>query len=254
MSNQVACSVKDLVLSINKDKLILDNVSFEITKGSLTCLTGANGAGKSLLMRSIKGLLKIDSGSIFVDQKDLTQKSKKRNLEIGLVFQDADTQIVGQTVKQDLLFGLQNLQLEADEQQRRVDYVTSLLNIEDLLDKRPRALSGGEKRKVAIGGVLVMKPKIVMLDEPFANLDFSGVVQVLKGLLKLKEEGITTLIATHEIEKVLYHCDSIIILDKGKVGYKGDVVSSLPLLEDFGIRRPIVGNTPLDISELTWLK
>lgn len=254
MPNKTACSVKDLVLSINKDKLILDKVSFEIAKGSLTCLTGANGAGKSLLMRSIKGLLKIDSGSIFVDQKDLTKKSKKRNLEIGLVFQDADTQMVGQTVKQDLLFGLQNLQLEVAEQQKRIDYVTSLLNIEDLLDKRPRTLSGGEKRKVAIGGVLVMKPKIVMLDEPFANLDFNGVVQVLTGLLKLKEEGITTLIATHEIEKVLYHCDSIIILDKGKVGFKGDVITSLPLLESFGIRRPVVGNTPLDISELTWLK
>lgn len=250
---QLALEVKNLNYSIDK-KPLLNDVSIKIPVGSFTLLSGRNGSGKTLLMRIIKGLIQADSGSILINNVDVSKNKKKRNELIGYVFQDADTQLVGQTVERDIYFGMENIALPKDEIQKRFEYAIKLLELEKVLKQRPRSLSGGEKRKLAIAGVLVMNPQIIILDEPFANLDYPAVVQVLKALTTLQKEGSTIIVATHEIEKVAFHADSMIILENGEVVLQDQCEKALERVGEFGIRRPVANSKPIVLEDLTWLK
>jgi len=247
-------SVENLNISLGGNKEIVKEVSFSIAKGNTLLLCGKNGSGKSVLLRGLKGLIPIDGGSIFLDGIDLSRKPKIRNKDIALVFQDTDTQIVGQTVYKDLMFGLNNIGIKKDESESRIEEVASLLSISSLLHKNPMNLSGGEKRRVALGGVLVMKPRIIFLDEPFANLDYPGIIQVIDSIVTLQKEGATIIIATHEIEKIAYHCDSLLILDKGEVVAFGKTKETLTQAENNGIHIPTINNKPIGFEELTWRK
>ena len=242
--------LENLSFGFEKTKPILSDISFTIEKGSFTLITGPNGSGKSLLLKCIKGLLKPKEGTITLDGSDVTRHGKRRLASIGLVFQDADTQIVGQTVERDILFGLENLELPIAVQQGRLDAVVHLLDLTKQLKQRPRTLSGGEKRRLSIAGVLVMQPKLLIMDEPFANLDYPSVLQVLKTLLQLKSEGHTIILVSHEVEKILAYTDSVIILSEGKVAAQGSPSSVRPLFQDHGVYVPL--EVPLE--ELTWLK
>jgi biotin transport system ATP-binding protein len=249
-----ALDLHNLSFSIGKEHHILKDITFSIGKGEFVVLGGRNGTGKSMLMRIIKGLLQPSGGTIFIDGVDLSRKPKTRNRSVGLVFQDADAQVVGQTVERDILFGLDNLGITGQERSARLDDTVSLLGLQSVLHQRPRTLSGGERRRLAIAGVLVMKPHVLMLDEPFANLDYPGIVSVLESLVALKEQGITILVATHEIEKVLAHADSLMLLDQGVIAAQGDPAMVLDVVGDYGIRRPHFKGTPIEVGELTWLK
>ncbi|NLA93008.1 MAG: ABC transporter ATP-binding protein [Spirochaetales bacterium] len=229
---------KELSFSFPIKKEVLKEITLTIAEGELVLLCGRNGSGKSLLLRSLKGLLSPIKGTILIEGRDLSRHPKERNRAIGLVFQDAETQMVGQSVERDLRFGLENLKIDLDEQAERVAEVSRLLNLSHLLNERPRSLSGGEQRRVAIGGVLVMAPKILLLDEPFANLDWDGVRQVLSSLLRLKESGVTIVVATHEIEKIYPLSDSLILLEGGEVVAQGSPPKLLEVVEEYGVRRP----------------
>jgi len=242
--------LENLSFGFEKTKPILSDISFTIERGSFTLITGPNGSGKSLLLKCIKGLLKPTSGTIYLDGVEVTRSGKKRLTSIGLVFQDAETQIVGQTVERDILFGLENLELPLSVQQERLTAVVQLLDLTKQLSQRPRTLSGGEKRRLSIAGVLVMEPKLLIMDEPFANLDYPSVVQVLKTLLQLKEEGHTIVLVSHEVEKILAYTDDVIILSGGKVAAQGPPSSVRSLFPKHGVYVPL--DTPLE--ELTWLK
>ena len=242
--------LENLSFGFEKTKPILTDISFTIARGSFTLITGPNGSGKSLLLKCIKGLLKPNSGNIWLDDIDVTRSSKKRLTAIGLVFQDAETQIVGQTVERDILFGLENLELPLSAQQERLAAVVQLLDLSKQRKQRPRTLSGGEKRRLSIAGVLVMQPKLLIMDEPFANLDYPSVVQVLKTLLQLKKEGHTIILVSHEVEKILAYTDDVIILSEGKVAAQGPPSSVRSLFTQHGVYVPL--DTPLE--ELTWLK
>jgi biotin transport system ATP-binding protein len=242
--------VENLVFGFEKNKPILKDISFSIEKGAFVLLTGPNGSGKSLLLKCIKGLLKPTSGNVSIDGETLTKNPKKRLQSIGLVFQDADSQIVGQTVERDILFGMENLGLIEEEQQKRLGEVANLLGLKEQFKQRPRTLSGGEKRRLSIAGVLVMDPKLLIMDEPFANLDYPSVLQVLKTLLKLHEAGHTIVIVSHEVEKILAHIDQTILLEKGQVIANGKSLDLLAIMRDHGVYVPLKAN----IEELTWLK
>ena len=242
--------LENLSFGFEKTKPILTDISFTITKGSFTLITGPNGSGKSLLLKCIKGLLKPTSGTIYLDGIDVTHSGKKRLTSIGLVFQDAETQIVGQTVERDILFGLENLELPLSVQQERLDAVVALLDLTKQRKQRPRTLSGGEKRRLSIAGVLVMEPKLLIMDEPFANLDYPSVVQVLKTLLQLKNEGHTIILVSHEVEKILAYTDDVIILSEGKVVAQGKPDSVRSLFSKHGVYLP----KDIPLEELTWLK
>ncbi|MDT4761343.1 ABC transporter ATP-binding protein [Sphaerochaeta sp. PS] len=231
-------------------KPILKEISFAIERGSLSLITGPNGSGKSLLLKCIKGLLKPTAGTILLEGEDLTHHGKARLRSIGLVFQDSETQIVGQTVERDILFGLENLQLPLPVQRQRLDDVVALLDLTKQLKQRPRALSGGEKRRLSIAGVLVMEPKLLIMDEPFANLDYPSVVQVLKTLLRLRNEGHTIILVSHEVEKILAYIDKVIILEGGTVAAQGPPSLLRPLFKEHGVYVP----EECALEDLTWLK
>ena len=246
-------SVRNLSLSLAGSIDVLSDISFDIKKNSTVLLSGKNGSGKSMLLRTLKGLIPFQKGSVFLDGEDVTRKNSYRNAHIALVFQDTETQIVGQSVHKDLLFGLQNTGIGKSESNKRIEQVASLLDITHLLDRRPMQLSGGEKRRVAIGGVLVMNPQLIFLDEPFANLDYPGIRQVLMSILALQKSGTTVIIATHEVEKVAYHCDTMMIMEKGRIETTGPAKTVLENAADYDIKIPSHRGEPLDFEELTYL-
>lgn len=248
-SSTILC-VQNLSFSFERDTPILKDLDFSIPKGSFTLVTGPNGSGKSLLLRCLKGLLQPTAGRIFLHGEDLTKAAKQRMQAIGLVFQDAETQIVGQTVEKDIRFGMENLGLAEDEQEKRLQEVLTLLDLHKQIHQRPRTLSGGEKRRLAIAGVLVMDPKLLVLDEPFANLDYRSVVSVLFTLLRLQKEGHTIILVSHEVDKTLAHADQVLLLDDGNLVQSGTAALVYPHLEAHGIYLP----SRVAIEDLTWLK
>ncbi len=248
MSNTPLLEVQDLSFGFTKGQPILASVSFSIPKESFTLLCGPNGSGKSLLLKCIKGLLEQTGGKILLD--GIEMKAKQRMHQVGLVFQDSDTQIVGQTVERDIRFGMENLDLGQNEQTRRLDDVLALLDLGRQRNQRPRTLSGGEKRRLSIAGVLVMDPKLLILDEPFANLDYRSVVSVIKTLLDLQQKGHTIVLVSHEVDKVLSHVDQALILERGVIVSKGTAEELLPSFADHGIFIP----PNAKVEDLTWLK
>jgi biotin transport system ATP-binding protein len=219
-------------------------VSLEIYEGECLLIAGANGSGKTLLMRMIAGLLDPTSGEILFKGKPLgTYGSRAAGNElrraVGLVFQDADAQVVGETVAEDVAFGPKNLGLPKAEVRRRTEEALASLGLSGKRDAPPRRLSGGEKRRLAVAGILAMGGEIIIMDEPFANLDWPGVVHVLEIVTALKAAGKTVIILTHELEKVLALADRLIILARGMIRDAGRPEEVLDRLQDeYGVRDP----------------
>jgi biotin transport system ATP-binding protein len=170
---------------------------------------------------------------------------------VGMVFQDADSQIVGETVREDVAFGPENLRLERVEIDRRVDEALSATGLMHLADKRPHLLSGGEKRRLAIAGILAMRPRVIVFDEPFANLDYPGVRQVLDQILRLHRAGGTIIVTTHDLEKVLAHADRLIFMHGGRIEGDGPPPALVGRAESFGVRSPRAVH--LGVEALSWL-
>jgi len=237
--------VKDLSLKL-EGKQIFENISFSVGKGELLAICGPNGSGKSCLLKTVKGLLKQNNGSVLVQGKE--QDCSERLLSTGLVFQDADVQTVGETVEKDIAFGPRNLRWSDEKVKQSTEEVISLLGMQEYRKKRPQILSGGEKRCLAIAGVLAMHPGVVMMDEVFSNLDYPSVQMVLKAVLKLKEEGIAVIIVSHDTEIFLAHADKVLVVDGGKSVYCGKPDASLEVLKKHSVH---VSDIPLE--KMTWL-
>ncbi len=252
--NQTILNIKDLNFSFSKNNSILNNINFKIEKGSLCIIAGANGSGKSVLLKCIKGLLKPQSGTIEINDQNFSNNSKERRKKIGLVFQDADSQIVGQTVEKDIRFGMENLNLDSETKSERLDEITKLLSLANKLNRKPRELSGGEKRRLAIAGILAMNPDIIFLDEPFANLDYPSVIKVLETLLLLQKQGHTIIIVSHEIDKIAAHSQKIILLKNGSIVKNDTSNNVLPHLLNHGVYVPKVNNKLANLEDLSWLK
>ncbi len=242
-----ALEVRDLTLSINNLK-ILDNLSFSLDKGSFAVVCGRNGAGKSQLLRCIKGLVSPDGGEILVDGVSLNAKARMKKMAI--VFQDADMQIVSQSVEKDVAFGPENMGLDRKEIKRRVENALSLMGLEDKVKQRPQTLSGGEKRKCAIAGILAMEPEVILLDEPFANLDYPSTLSVIRALNTLHGKGYTILVVSHEVEKFLFHADTLFILEEGRMKEKGRADEIYFKLPSYDIYLP----KNASFEELSWLR
>ena len=219
----------------------LSGVSLSIQKGECTIIAGANGSGKSLLMSIIARLEEPTSGRVKTDEK------------VGLVFQEPDAQILGETPREDIAFGLRNMKLPKKEIQSRVNAALLETSLEQRADFPARSLSGGEKRRLATAGVLAMDAKIIIFDEPYANLDYPGVVQVNKLFQKLIADGKTIIILTHELEKCLALSSRFIVLCKGKKVFDGSAYDALNCdLEGWGIHNPL-SKKPEKIEDLLWL-
>jgi cobalt/nickel transport system ATP-binding protein len=221
----------------------IENINFNVEQGENIALLGPNGAGKSTLLHHFNGLHMPTSGKVLVLGKEVT----KQNLDeirqkVGLVFQDPDDQLFARTVSQDIAFGPTNLGLPKSEVEERVKWAIEVTELQGLENKAPQNLSTGQKKRASIAGVLAMKPEIMVLDEPMANLDPRTATKILRLLLQLnKELGITLIIATHDVDMVPLFATKISILNKGKIILEGtpeEVFSQAETIRSLDLRLP----------------
>ncbi len=245
--------VKGVSYRFPNGTIALQDISFMIDKGEFVVISGKNGSGKTVLLRVLNGLIKPTTGYISIKGVSVTDNPYEARRQLGLVFQQADSQIVGQTVSKDIAFGLENIGLSKDEVTLRVAQTLEITDLSKHAHQRPRTLSGGEKRRLTIAGVVAMAPNIIALDEPFTNLDYPGVLQVLKQLIQLKEMGHTIIVVTHDLEKVLAHASRLILMDNGSIVANGTPLEALPVAKDCGVR---MTHEPTSdrIREMTWLR
>jgi biotin transport system ATP-binding protein len=216
----------------------LDGINLSIQAGSFAVIAGPNGSGKTTLLRHLNGLLLPTDGMVRLAGMPVEADLLKARQYVGMMFQDADSQIVGETVYEDVAFGPENLRLERLEIQKRVIRALQTVGLQDLADQRPHLLSGGEKRRLAIAGVLAMEPRVIVFDEPFASLDYPGVKQVLQHIVDLHRSGHTILVTTHDLEKVIAHADRLILMQSGRIVRDGSPKEIVGHLEAFGVRKP----------------
>ena len=220
-------------------KRALDNVSLSIEEGSCTLIGGENGSGKSLLMSIAAGLM------------DCDQCKVEYIVRPGIVFQEAESQILGESPAEDVAFGPKNLGWKKDKVQQAVAQALEKTGLTDKADYPARFLSGGEKRRLAVACMLAMELPLIILDEPYANLDYSGVKQVNELVRKLKADGKTVIILSHELEKCLGLADHFVVLFRGKKVFDVSPAQALKEnLEQWNIRNPLTAYKSLE--ELVW--
>ena len=214
--------VKDLSFSYT-DETFIENLSFEIEKNSYTCIVGPNGSGKTTLSKLLSGLLEMKSGEIYIDNTLLNKDNigilRKK---IGVIFQNPDNQYVGTTLKDDIIFGLENHNVSPNKMDEIIDEVGELCNVKHLLNKEPYSMSGGQKQMGAIAGVLALNPSILILDEATSMLDPLSKKQFKENILRLKKDRELTIISiTHDKNETL-NADKVIVMDKGKIVFDGN--------------------------------
>ncbi|MFZ3058431.1 MAG: ATP-binding cassette domain-containing protein [Candidatus Methanoperedens sp.] len=225
----------------------LTDVNFEANRGEKIAVLGPNGSGKSTLFYHFNGLVEPSRGEVLV----YGEKISKTNIDevrkrVGLVFQESDNQLFSPTVFEDISFGPKNLGLGANEIKNRVSRVLNRFDIENLTQKNPANLSGGQKKKVAIAGVLAMEPDVLVLDEPTSGMDAAGITDIMEVLDELNEEGKTIIISTHDSDLAASWADRMYILNKGKVfksGIPKHIFADEKLIADAGLRQPVIVQT-----------
>lgn len=236
----------------------LDGVSFEINDGSMCGIIGHTGSGKSTLLQTLDGLIKPSGGSIVLDGVSVTDPKTKLvdvRRKVGIVFQYPEYQLFEETVYEDVAFGPKNLGIEGDELDRTIRESIELvgLNYEKVKDKSPFELSGGQKRRVAIAGVIAMNPSILILDEPTAGLDPTAHRDILNMIRKIhKTRGIIIIFVSHNMGDVADMCDQVLVMDDGKIILDGSpeyVFSQKRTLDEVGLGLPPVTEILDRISE-----
>ena len=227
-------------------KEALKNVNIEIKEGSITGLIGHTGSGKSTMLQLLNGLSTPSDGRVYLDGEDIWQKPKeigKVRYRVGLVMQYPEYQLFEETVEKDIAFGPKNMGLSNEEISERIREAIDFVGLSpDVLQKNPFDLSGGQKRRVAIAGVIAMRPEVLVLDEPAAGLDPQGRDVILDGVFKYREKtGATIIIVSHSMEDMARLCDDIIVLSHGEVvlhGSRDEVFSESQMLEKIGLAVP----------------
>src|SRR4030065_773267 len=225
--------------------LALNGVSLSFDKGERIALLGTNGSGKTTLLHHLNGLLKPTSGKIYYEDKPLQYDSKsllELRKRVGFVFQDPNDQLFAPTVKQDVAFGPLNLGQPPDQVKKIVDEALRTVGMAEFSEKPPHFLSLGQKKRVALAGVLAMQPEVIIMDEPTSNLDPRATSEILHLMLQLnKESGITLLLATHDVDTVPLFANKLYILNKGKLVSEGtpeETFSNGELIRQVNLRSP----------------
>lgn len=200
---------------------VLHDISFSIQSGEKVALVGLNGSGKSTLLLHTNGLLTADSGTVLVDGIAITPKTvEQARRAVGMVFQNADDQLFMPTVEADVAFGPRNMNLPEEEVKRRVEKALKQTNCQDLKDRAPFHLSGGQKKMASIATVLAMEPSILVFDEPTSGLDFAAEAQFIGIVDRLPH---TVLMSTHDMDLARRLCTRAILMDRGAIAYDGPI-------------------------------
>ena len=253
----MSIKIKNLKYTYGKGSIFeynaLKGIDLSIKKHSFTAIVGKTGSGKSSLIQHLNAILLPEEGSVEIDEflvqpqvgkKKISYKNLRK--KVGLVFQFSEYQLFEETVLQDVMFGPLNFDLNEEQAKEKAIKYLKMVNLdESLYEKSPFELSGGQKRRVAIAGILAMEPDIVVLDEPTAGLDPQGAIEIMDIFLSLKNDLNKTLIlVSHDMDFVYEYADNVVLLNEGKVAYKNDVVSffnSEDILK-YGIEIPKIVN------------
>lgn len=251
----IQLSTENLSFTYPDGTQALKNINIEIEKGEKVAIIGPNGAGKSTLFSHFNGLTEPTSGCVKIEDKPISfEKDEllKVRQKVGIVFQDPNDQLFAPTVKEDIAFGPMNLGLSYDEVEKRVEDALKMVGMENYEDKTPHHLSGGQQKRIAIAGIIAMKPELMILDEPTAGLDPDGVEKVLNIMNQLNEEEMTLIISSHDIDMISKYADKIFVLYNGEIiesGNKNKIFSDMELLKKAHLRTPITTEILYNLKE-----
>lgn len=235
----------------------LKNVSVGFERGLITGVIGHTGSGKSTLVQMLNGLIRPAEGRVLLDGKDIWEKPKEIRsvrFRVGLVMQYPEYQLFDETVEKDIGYALRNQGLGQDEIRERVREVISFVGLTpDLLEKSPFDLSGGQKRRAAIAGILAMRPEVLVLDEPAAGLDPRGRREILGGLTRYRDKtGTTVILVSHSMEDMATYCDRVVVMNHGEVYAEGttdEVFARAGELDAIGLDVPQIAHVALSLKE-----
>lgn len=237
--------IENLTHCYSDGTVALENVNLSFNRGERIALLGTNGSGKTTLLNHLNGILKPTSGQIYYEDKPLQYDTKwllELRRHVGYVFQDPNDQLFAPTVKQDVAFGPLNLGFPTEKVKTIVNEALSIVGMAEFADKPPHFLSLGQKKRVALAGVLAMQPEVIIMDEPTSNLDPRATSEILHLLLQLnKEKGITLLLATHDVDMVPLFANKLYILNKGRLVSEGkpeELFSKTELIREVNLRAP----------------
>lgn len=249
MPNPTLLETKHLCFKYPDGTKALEDVSLSIPKGKTVAILGGNGAGKSTLFLHLNGILKPASGSVLYEGLPISYHSKglaALRQQIGIVFQDPDRQLFSASVYQDVSFGVMNLGIQEDQARLLIESAIKHTGIESFRHKPTHSLSYGQKKRVALAGVIAMRPQLLILDEPTAGLDPQGVSEIMNLIKTLQEElHISVILSTHDIDLVPLYCDYIYVLDQGMIVTEGEpdqIFSHPEELRKVHLRLPRIGH------------
>ena len=237
------------------EKTAIEDISLEIKQGEFIALLGHTGSGKSTFVQHLNALLRPSSGAIYCNDKDINRdKFSRRDIkwEVGLVFQYPENQLFEESVYKDIAFGPKNMGLEEEEIDRRVRQAASFVGIdEELFERSPLELSGGQKRRIAIAGVIAMEPKLLILDEPTAGLDPAGCRQIMDNICAYRQQtGSTIIIVSHNMDDAAKYARRVIVFNRGSVVMDGspeEVFSRAQELCDIGLGVPMASQIAMEL-------
>lgn len=228
-----------------KSDPILKDLTFTIEQGEFVAIVGANGCGKSTIAKLMDGLLVPKQGSVCLGDLDTTNAVQLLEIRkcVGLIFQNPEDQFITTTVRDEILFGLENIRVPREEMDERIDRAIRMVGMELFLDAMPHELSGGQKQRVAIASILAMKPQVIMFDEATSMVDPLGRKQIVSYMRELHKQGITVIHITHHMDEVL-HADRVLLIADGQLQFDGDPmtlfstvnVQNYRLVEPFAVR------------------
>lgn len=235
---------ENLYYTYGSGKTVLNGISADVYEGQKIAVVGSNGSGKSTFFLNINGVLSPDRGKITYRGTIISKKNlKELRKNIGIVFQDADNQIIASTVRAEVGFGPMNLKLQKEEVAQRVDEALEYMNITELIDRPPHYLSGGEKKRVSIADIIAMKSDIIIFDEPTAALDPLNERMLEDVLEKLNKEGKTMLISVHDVDFAYRWAERVLVFHQGKIIADGtplDIFRNKEILKQSNLKQPIM--------------
>ncbi len=247
-------SIKDLHFGYDKEKPTLYGISLDIAEGEYLAIIGPNGCGKTTLIKLLNALLTPSAGTVEVDGLDSRDRRSAAEIrrKVGMVFQNPDNQIVGMTVEEDIAFGPGNLGLKLDIIRERVESSLRMVGLWEKRDRAPYTLSGGEKRLVAVAGVLAMEPRYIALDEPTSYLDPAGRRAVLELIGKLHSRGMGIIQVSHDMDEIV-GAQRVIALSGGRIALEGrpeDILNDINALREMGLDVPWAAQMVCRLREL----